>query len=172
MEFEQVVKKRRSVRRFQERKVPGSIVKKILKLSNLAPSAGNLQARKVVLVKDKKVKEKIAQVCLDQNFISKASLVFVVCADLEQSASKYGKRGKELYALQDATLFASYLQLAAVEFGLDSCWVGAFDEQRLKEILKLQEGLRPIAVLPAGYRVEKSYPSSRKNLNQIVIHFP
>jgi len=168
MEFEEVVKKRHSIRSFKEKEIPKEKINKILELANLSPSAGNLQARSVVIIKNKKIKEQIAKAALDQNFIIEAPVVFVICANLEESASKYGKRGRELYAIQDATIFASYLQLATVSLGLDSCWVGAFDEEELKIILNLGDKFRPIAIIPVGYAAEEPYLTDRKSLDEII----
>lgn len=168
MEFEQVLRKRHSVRKFKDKEIPEEIIRKILEFSNLSPSAGNLQARKVVLIKDKNTKEQIARASLNQDFISKAPVVFLICADIEESIEKYGKRGKELYSIQDATIFASYLQLAITSVGLSSCWVGALEEEEIKKILKLPENLRPITVIPVGYPDEKPYKTPRKSLNDII----
>jgi len=171
MEFEEVLRKRHSIREFREKEIPEEKIRKILELSNLSPSAGNLQARKVVLVKNRKTKEEIVQASLDQDFISKAPVVFVVCADVEESAAKYGGRGRELYSVQDATIFASYLQLAAISLGLSSCWIGAFKEEEIKRILNLPKELKPIGVIPVGYFAEKPFKTSRKDLDEIIIKF-
>lgn len=169
MEFEEVLKKRRSVREFEAKEVPEEKIRKILELSNLAPSAGNLQARKLVLIKDRETKERVAQAAADQDFITAAPVVFIVCADPEGSALKYGQRGRELYSIQDADIFASYLQLAATSLGLSSCWVGGFDEEKIKRVLGLPERLKPIAVIPVGYPAEKPGKTSRKDLEEIII---
>lgn len=170
MEFEEVLKERRSVREFLEKPVSKELVKKILELANLSPSAGNLQARKVVLIKDKETKKKLAQAANGQDFLCEAPLVFIICAVPEESAAKYGERGRKLYALQDATIFTSYLQLAVASLGLASCWVGAFEEEEIKRILELRENLRPIAIIPIGYTYEKPERTPRKNLDKIIIH--
>lgn len=168
MDFEDVLIKRHSIRKFQEKEIPEKKIEKILELANLSPSAGNLQARSVVIIKDKKIKEKVSRVALDQHFILEAPLVFVICANLEESAQKYGKRGRELYSIQDATIFASYLQLAITSFNLASCWVGAFDEIELKEILDLPEKMWPIAIIPSGFAAETPYSTERKSLSEII----
>lgn len=169
MEFEKVLKERRSVRKFQKEEIPEEIIRRVLELANLSPSAGNLQARKVVLVKDDGTKEKIAQASHNQEFVAEAPIVFVICADLKESAVKYGERGRELYSVQDATIFASYLQLTATSLGLSSCWVGAFEEEAVRKILGLAGNLRPVAVIPVGYPGEKLTGTPRKDLNEIIM---
>jgi len=168
MNFEEVIKKRHSVRKFKQKEVSDEVIKKILELANLSPSAGNLQARSIVVVKDKEMKEKITQVALGQGFISQAPVVFVICAEPDESAAKYGQKGKELYSIQDATIFASYLQLAVVFMNLDSCWIGAFDESELRRILGLSENKKPIAIIPVGFADEVPHKTDRKNLDQVI----
>ena len=111
------------MREFQSTSVPESVVREIIDLSKLAPSAGNLQAYKVVITK-----EKVTNI--------EAPLNLVICADPKRSAARYGERGKNLYAIQDATIFAAYLQLAVVNLGLASVWIGAFREKRIRDLLK------------------------------------
>jgi nitroreductase len=168
MEFEDVLRKRRSIREFQKKDIPSDIIERILKLANLSPSAGNLQARKVIVVRDEKIKEKLVKASLDQDFIAEAPVVFVILADLEESAQKYGQRGRKLYSLQDATIFTSYLQLVITFLGLASCWVGAFNEEKVSDVLGIREGLKPLAIIPLGYGVEKPSVTERKKIADII----
>ncbi len=168
MNFEEVIKKRRSVRRFKQEEVSDETIRKILELANLSPSAGNLQARSVVVVKDKEMKEKITKIAMGQNSIAQAPVLFVICAEPDQSAAKYGQRGTEFYSIQDATIFASYLQLVVVFMNLDSCWIGAFDESELKKALDLSENKKPIAIIPVGFADEIPYKTDRKNLDELI----
>jgi len=71
-----------------------------------------------------------------------------------RSARKYGERGKDLYSLQNATISASFAWLQAVMLGLSCCWVGAFKESQVKNILGIKGDWRPIALLPLGYSAE------------------
>lgn len=168
MEFEEVIKKRKSIRKFKEKEIPDKLIYKIIEIANLSPSAGNLQARNVIIVKNKEIKIKIAKICFEQNFISEAPVVFVIFANLNESAKKYGERGKELYAIQDATIFASYIQLIATNYGLSSCWVGAFNETELKKLFEIKENLKPIAVMPIGYSDEEKERPPRRSIDQII----
>lgn len=159
MKFKDVLRKRWSIRQFQDTDIPNSKIREILELANLAPSAGNRQSFKVVMVRGKKLTSVEAPVNL------------VICADLEESAAKYGERGRNLYSIQDATIFAAYLQLVIVDMGLASVWIGAFRESRIKKELGLDERLRPIAIIPLGYpAIEKSGKRRRKDLDEIWIY--
>lgn len=154
MEFKDVINKRYSMRQFQPIPIDEGLLKKAVELAKLAPSAGNLQAYKVFITK-----EKIAY---------DAPTTFVICADPEKSAGRYGERGKSLYAIQDATIFASYLQLAIVNLGLASVWVGSFRESKIKNLLKIPDNLRVIALIPVGYPVGEKLGRHRRSFEEIV----
>ena len=147
-------KKRKSVRNFLEEEIEKEKLEEILKVVESSPSAGNLKAREVLVVKEKELKQELAKASFHQNFISQAPLVLIFFALPEKSKQVYGERGENLYALQDATISCAYAWLEAVNMGLGACWMGAFDEEKVKEILKVPSGWRPIALLPIGYPAE------------------
>lgn len=149
-----VFKKRHSVRKFQAKEIKEGDLAEILAAANSAPSAGNLQAREIIVVKDKKIKEQLAEAAQGQNFVAEAPVVLVFCALPSRSAARYGQRGQDLYALQDATIAASFAWLQAVTLGLSACWVGAFEEKEVQKILKLNQNCRPIVILPVGFALE------------------
>lgn len=164
MELEKVVKNRVSVRDYLPKPIEHDLIMRILKTAMLAPSAGNLHAYHIYVVTDIKIKRELAEACFGQYFVAKAPVVFIVCADLERSGRRYGERGEKLYSIQDATILAAYIQLIAVDNGLDTCWVGAFSEKRLREILKIPLKQMPIAMLPLGYcnRIKKNIKDTIK----------
>ena len=169
MDFAEVLKKRKSIREYQEKAVSEETIKSVLRLASTSPSAGNLQARSVVVVKSKEIKERLSDACLGQESVAEAGVIFVITANKEESIAKYGKRGQDLYSLQDATIFASYLQLAATSFGLASVWVGAFDESMVQDILVISKDYRPIAIIPVGYPAGGPRETDRKSLDELVI---
>jgi len=149
--MDEVFKKRHSVRSFQSREVEEDKLKEILEAIDSAPSAGNLKAREVVVVRDLETKKKLAKAAYEQNFISEAPLVLIFFCVPSRSAKKYGSRGAKLYSLQDATIACAFAWLQAVMLDLAGCWVGAFNETRVRKILGIKRSLRPIAILPIGY---------------------
>jgi nitroreductase len=147
-----VIENRHSIRSYDSTDVPFQTIEKIIKLASLAPSAGALQSYKVIITKEKIV-----------NINSPIQLV--ICADLK--TNRYGKRGR-FYAIQDATILASYIQLIACDMGLSTVWVGAFREKSVKEKFNLGENLQPIAVIPLGYSDFKKTRGRRKDLKEII----
>jgi nitroreductase len=103
---------------------------------------------------DEKIKDRMVLAARDQVFISQAPLVLVFCANPSRSVERYGERS-QLFSVQDATIAAAYAQLTIHALGLLTVWIGAFDENKVSEILHLPQGQRPIAILPIGYENEK-----------------
>lgn len=167
MNLLEVIQSRRSVRMFERRPLEPGKLQTVIEALRLAPSAGNLQAYCVHAVRDDARKRALAAAALGQEFLATASVVLVFCAIPARSA-KYGRRGAELYCLQDAAVAAAYAQLAATDLGLGSCWVGAFDEDSVRRALDLPAGERPVTLLPLGYPAEKPAPTSRRALRDLV----
>ena len=169
MEFFHVVKKRFSCRNFLPRPVEPEKLEKVLWAATLAPSAGNTQDWRFCVIKDKKLKEALAEVSFGQTFLREAPVVIVVCSDLEEIGAHYGERGKKLYAYQDTAAAIENLLLAACDLDLATCWVGAFDETKVGETLGLLPSLRPVALIALGYPAEKPKPKFRKPLSEVII---
>ncbi len=148
-----VIKNRRSVREFKDLEIPEKAIDVLIEAIRWAPSAGNLQSRKFYFVFNEELRKRLAQAGLRHDFvsfISRAPLVVVGCADL-RIASRYGERGTQLYCIQDTAASVQNLLLAAQDQGLGTCWVGAFKEDRVKEILDMPDYLRPVVLVPVGY---------------------
>lgn len=147
---------RHSVRSFSDKPVEKWKLDKILEAIQSAPTAGNLQAFRVIVRPKRKTPEE--PLYTHGTWAEEAPYQLIFCALRTVSESKYGSRGKRLYSIQDATIAASYAQIAIQALGLGSCWLGAFDEDKVAGILGVDPKLeRPIAILPFGY------PASRKD---------
>jgi nitroreductase len=168
MEFSDVVRSRRSVRAFQKKSVETAKLDVILEAANAAPSAGNLQAYEIVVVRDAKARARLAEASLGQGFVAQAPVALVFCANAKRSGAHYDGRGRELYAVQDATIAAAYAQLAAVDAGLATVWVGAFDEAAVAEVVGAPAHARPVAILPVGYAAEQPGAAGRRDLEDLV----
>ena len=168
MDFFETVDKRRSVRAFQEKGVDAKVIRQILDTINLAPSAGNLQAYSISVVKSRTAKEELMRACHDQASVGQASVVFIFSADKKQSEVKYLERGYELYAVQDATIAAAYCQLAATALGLSSVWVGGFDPLEVSRLINAEPEEVPVAVIPVGHGGALPSRTGRKQLKALV----
>jgi len=168
MEFADVIRARRSVRAYRKKQVEPSKLEAVLATANAAPSAGNLQGYSIVVVRDAKARTRLAEASLGQAFVAEAPVALVFCADARRSGAKYGRRGETQYAVQDATIAAAYAQLAAVDAGLATVWVGAFDESAVAEIVGAPPHARPVAILPLGYAAEQPEAAGRRALADLV----
>lgn len=168
MDYFELIKVRKSVRKFKEKEIGKDLENKILEAARIAPSAGNLQGYGIIAIRNKEIKIQLSKAALNQKFISKAPLVLVFYADQKRSSGKYSKRGEELYSIQDATIATTFAHLAAANLGLGSVWVGAFIDKDVSNILNLPNDKKPVAILPIGYpdTVPKDRP--RRSINDIV----
>ncbi len=169
MDFWDVVKERRSVRRFApDRDVPLETVERILGAAIAAPSAGNRQPWHFIVVRRPEVKRSLAEAAYGQWFIADAPLTIVVCAIPGRSAARYGRRGTELYCLQDTAAATQNILLAVTALGLGACWVGAFDERAAARALDLPGQIRPVAIVPIGHPAERfAGRTSRRPLPEV-----
>jgi nitroreductase len=168
MDFFELIQARRSVRVFTPKPVEASHLKAILEAAQSAPSAGNLQAYEIYLVQEEKQRQALVKAASGQEFISQAPVVLGFCANPGRAAVRYGKRGEQLYAVQDATIACTYAMLAATALGLASVWVGAFNVQAVRRALQAREEYLPVALLPVGYAGEQPPPRGRRSLENLV----
>ncbi|MCK4366638.1 MAG: nitroreductase family protein [Thermoplasmata archaeon] len=167
MEVKRAISERRSIRAFKSNPVAEEVVKELIELANMAPSAGNLQAREFIVVRDDKTKEALAAAALNQTFISQVPVCIVVCVNYERIAP-YGERGRELYVFHDTGAAIQNMLLAVHDMGLGAVWVGAFNEGPVKEMLNLPEHIRPVAIIPVGHPIEQPRMRSRRGTSDIL----
>ena len=159
MDTLRAIRERTSVREYRQDAVPDSVIRELMEAAAQAPSSGNVQDWEFIVVKNPGTKKAIAEVAMDQGFIGSAPAVIVVCSDLRKVSSAYGQRGASLYSVQNTSAAIENLLLAAWDKGLGCCWVGAFSEQALKELLALPTNIRPLAIITLGYPL--SIPKKR-----------
>jgi nitroreductase len=140
---------RSSVREYDDEPVTEGDIEYVLACAGTAPSAGNLEAWDVVVVRDHEIREALSEAAFSQEHIRQAPVVLVVCANYVRSMSRYGERGI-LYGLEDATIACTYMMLAAHARGLVTCWTGAFDDEAVRELLGLPQHARPVSLLAVG----------------------
>jgi nitroreductase len=160
-----IMSTRRSTRKFDKTKVEDWKIDKILAAADTAPTAGNFQGFEVFYIKNPKTKEALVEAANKQPCVN-APLVLVFCMDPSRIKLKFPPTILEKFSLQDATLAASYSQLAASGVGLSSIWIGMFDEEKIKSILGTN--LRPSSILCMGYPDKKRPPKSRRKLKELI----
>lgn len=168
MDFFDVVDSRSSVRDFLTKSVEREKLQKILEAANRSPSAGNLQAYEIFVETDPLRRELLSKAALDQEFIASAPVVLVFCSHPERTEWRYGGRGVQMYALQDATIACTFAMLAATDLGLGSVWVGAFDDEAVRKVIGVSKAVNPISILPIGYAKEVPVKRSRRELKELV----
>jgi nitroreductase len=168
MNLFQAIQARQSVRAYQSKDIEPDKLEAVLSAANQSPSAGNLQAYQIILIREKSLLLKLAKATYNQDFMTQAPVVLVFCADVERSSAKYGVAGERLFSVQDATIATAYAQLAATALGLATCWIGAFDEQKVAGVLGLKPVLRPVAILPVGWPAESPERTPRRGLAELV----
>ncbi len=165
MNIAELIKYRKSVRRWADKPVEVEIVEKIIDAARFAPSAKNLQDWRVIAVRDSKLKVKMTDVARGQSFVGKAPVVLVVCGD---TAS--GDMSCEMpRAVVDASILIDHITLIAAAEGLGTCWIGSFDQDSCRELLRLPEGWNVVELLPLGYPADPSpVEKSRKGVSEIL----
>jgi nitroreductase len=163
MEFFEVIQKRQSVRKWQDRSVERIKLNCVLEAVNGAPSAGNFQSYEVYRVTSPDGRWEIAQATWDQGFIAKAPEMLVFCS--HPARCEYGG---EIYPLEDATIACTFAMLAVAAVGLGAVWIGAFDPKKITAVMKLPEGQHPIAILPLGYPDETPERTTRRELSDLI----
>jgi nitroreductase len=168
MDFFEAARERHSVRAFKTEAINEELLHRILEVINQAPSAGNLQSYEVYVVRDAQRKAALVTASRGQAFLQQAPVVLVFCANARRAEEKYGMRGTDLYAIQDAGIACTYAMLAAASLGLASVWVGAFSEAQVSQLLGLPEDQRPVSMLPLGHAAESPVGRRRRPLEDLI----
>ena len=140
---------------------------KVLEAGKEAPSAGNLQNWKFVLVTHKDTREKLADASFQQFWMTTAPVYIVVCAEIEKTKQFYGVRGERLYSIQNCAAAITNMLNVAWSEGLGSCWISAFDEEMVKRTLDMTDDVRPQAIVTLGYPDEKPPSPPKKTIETI-----
>ena len=169
MNSRSLFERRYSCRSYDSTPLERETVEAVLETARWAPSGGNLQPWRFVVVLDSERRRALAGAAYGQAFLARAPVVVTVCVVPEESARHYGPRGRELYCIQDTAAAAQNILLAATELGLGSCWVGAFDEAAVARVLELPANWRSVALLALGRPTEKEPRRTRRPLSEITL---
>jgi len=192
-----IIKKRRSIRSYKPDGIPKDVLEKLLDAIRLAPSGGNQQPYKFIVVQDKETKAQLAAACRwspgrpkGQEFVAEAPVVIVACGSERNAVTRYYSGGEVYLALGrdvpaeidkssseylslvdiDVAIAIDHLTLVAAEEGLGTCWIAALDELAIKELLSIPEDMRVVVVMPVGYTASWPEPRPRKALEDIICY--
>ena len=169
MEFKEVIKKRYSCKKYCDRPVEAEKLEAILNAGRLAPTAKNLQEQHVYVIQSTESLEKIDAVTPCRYG---APTVLVIAFDKNNVFTYPG--GKRDSGVEDATIVATHMILAAADEGVDSCWINFLDPEKLAEGLGLPENEEILMVMDLGYAAEGAGPlpnhENRKELSETVTY--
>ncbi len=165
MSINEIIKKRYSVRSYQDKMVEEELILKVLEAGILAPSAVNFQPVHFIVITKEEEKKKLYEV-YTREWIKEAPVIIVACGDHRTSWKR--RDGKDHCDI-DVAIAVDHMTLAATDLGLGSCWVCAFDAKRCHELLNLPEYLETVALLPLGYpKTDRTEAAKRKNMDELV----
>lgn len=199
MDFQSVLEKRRSIRKFDTRPIPKEIVEAILEAGRRAPSGGNIQPWRYVVVEDEAVRKRLKEAS-PLSFFAEAPLLILACFDRE-AIKKMPERFAELtasdafedvtmdagkvealraqraneevekasYAVYNTAISVTHMDLTAVAHGLGTCWIGMFDKEKVREILGIDARFGIVCALQIGYALQSPPPRPRLSMDDIVL---
>jgi len=159
MDVFDTIKDRRSIRTYKDERIPKDKLEKLLESARLAPSAANRQNWKFIVIDNEKIKNQLVTASNNQAFIGTTSHVIAGIGDSDQK-----------WYQVDLAIALEHIVLEAVELGLGTCWIGAFDEDEVKKILKIPPDKKVVALLTVGIPSESPAARPRKALEEIIAY--
>ena len=160
MRVSEAVAARQSVRRYEERAVEPGKLQRVLEAARLAPSASNRQEWRFVVVQDRELRQGLVEAARNQAFVGQAPVVIVACAVGTDHVMPCGLPSFSI----DVAIALDHLSLAAVEEGLGTCWIGAFDQAKVRALLGIPDDVCVVELMPLGYPADPPRPKQRRAL--------
>jgi len=167
MEVSKAIKERRSIRSYYSRPITPTQVNEVLDAGRYAPSAGNVQDFRFIIVRNEESKKAMADLT-GQAWMKQAPVHIIVCSDVKKVKRLHGKLGEEKYCLQNTAACVQNMLLKAHAMGLGTCWVDPIDESEVKEQFKIKEGIRPVVIITLGYPKSEKKEAKRDDLDTLV----
>jgi len=165
MDVYEAIRVRQSVREFERKDIPEETLMRLLGAARLAPSANNRQEWRFVVVRNPEIRRKLAVAARNQSFVGEAPVVLACCAETDEHKMACG----QLCYPIDVAIAMDHFTLCAAAEGLGTCWIGAFDEAQVKDILGIPPGIRVVELMPVGYPKNLASASkSRISLDKMV----
>ena len=150
---------RRSIRRYETKDIPENVLQQILEAGRQAPSAANRQPIRFVVVKDHDILKNLCDTLITR-FVKFAPAAIVGCADVKSLLT-----GK--WAVVDTTIAMQNMVIAASTLGIGSCWIGACKEEKVRELLRIPDKWKVVALVTLGYPAEQPQPRKKKSFEEM-----
>ena len=150
---------RRSIRHYENKDIPEEVLQQILETGRQAPSAANRQPIRFIIVNDHDILKNLCDNLITR-FVKYAPVAIVGCADIKSLLT-----GK--WAVVDATIAMENMVIAAWTLGIGSCWIGACNEEKVKEMMKIPNEWKVVALLTFGYPAEKPKQRKKKSFEKM-----
>jgi nitroreductase len=155
MDTIQTIRARRSVHKFLDKKIPDEVLYAILEAGHCAPAAGNYTNWRFLVIENEEQRKLIGKAAMKQDWVARAPIIVIVCSDTIAIAKAFGERAKKFYSIQNVAAATENMLLAATNFGIGSCWVGAFAETPLRKEFQIPDDIEIHAIIPLGYPAER-----------------
>jgi len=150
---------RRSIRKYKPEPVPEDKLRQVLEAGRIAPSAGNRQPWKFVVVTNPETRRLMVPACRNQAFVGEAGAIIVACAPDESLR----------WHMVDIGIAVDHMTLAAHSLGLGTCWIGAFEPEQVKQLLGIPAQVKVVCVLPLGVPDVEGVPKPRKEFDEVFV---
>jgi len=146
--------KRRSVRKYNDIPIPKDVLVDVLISAQFAPHSGNSHTCRLVVIDEESVKDSVSDACFHQTWMKSAPIFIVIASNLERMEKLYGKRGVEVYSNQNSAAIAENMAICAMSHNVATCWVSAFNEKMVAQVLDIPDNFVPQIVMTFGYSSE------------------
>lgn len=162
MNVMEAIQTRRSIRSYKSDPIPAEVLNKVLECARIAPSAGNRQPRKFVVARlDSEAKKtQWAEALRNQKFVPEASVVIACCAP--DPTMKWH--------MVDVAIATDHITLAAWELGVGTCWIGAFEEDKVKALIGAPAEAKVVCCLTMGYPAAEGVDRGRKTTEEVIAY--
>lgn len=163
----EAIRRRRSIRRYEDKAVPDELLDQILETIRYAPSWANKQGWQVMVLKSPEMRNRVSSVLEGnpaQKAVTEAPILLVICMDPNASGVQNGKE----YYMADAGILMGHVMLEAADLGLGTVFIGLFDEDKVREVLEIPNQWRVVAMTPIGYPAKMPKERPRKELEEVL----
>lgn len=164
MDLMEAIRTRRSIRHYQPQPVERDKLLRVLDAGRLAPSARNEQEWRFIIVEEASMRHKLMQAAAYQSFVAEAPVVIVACAETDGRVMQCGQLAYPI----DVAISLDHITLKAVEEGLGTCWIGAFDADLVKKLLNIPDYIHVVELLTLGYPTKIPNPRTRLGIDEII----